>query len=96
MSYKHTEDQFSVCTPEEESFFQEMDAKKAREEEAKLLKQGWYRFKLKGQKEWQCAFWDAEFECWDAPTYVSNVNQWKEDWVIGDRVVMPGEENYGN
>ena len=30
---KHTEDQFSECTPEEERFFQEMDARRVRAQE---------------------------------------------------------------
>lgn len=33
----HTEDQFSVCTLEEEEFFQSMDTKKVREESQQRL-----------------------------------------------------------
>lgn len=54
--------------------------------------EGWYHFKLAGQRKWQCAFWDAEEECWDAPTYLGNVNHVdSSEWVVGPRIPAPDE-----
>lgn len=57
-------------------------------------KTGWYYIRMvKGTKsKWQCAFWDAESQYWDAPTFVCNINyasRYDDELEVGDAVPMP-------
>ena len=57
-------------------------------------KAGWYFVRGTNARKWQCAFYDAEFDTWDAPTYVCNFNRSVADGEIevGERIVMPHEK----
>lgn len=55
---------------------------------------GWYFVRGTGSRKWQCAFYDAEFTVWDAPTFICNFNLLVKDGEIevGDRITMPSDQ----
>ena len=62
---------------------------------ARKLDSGWYFIRGTGQRKWQCAFYDAEFNVWDAPTFVCNMGRliMHGEIEIGERIVMPHENS---